>query len=229
MNRTACVGVAGLLVMTGVAAAHDGDIGIRVSSGRLETVLASGEPPAQSFGTEVERVFAVEWAFNALTNDVRIDEPGLASADAALLGQSLGFNIRAAMRRWDGSGFVPTAFTAGVGGGDLDLDFIDTPATDATVTGHSIIVPQIPFDFHYDWRLNNATETTGMGIYLVEVELTNPGGTLLTSDPIWLVFNYGLSEEDHEAAIEHVVENLVPTPGTLALGVLGLFAARRRR
>ena len=111
-NRHALVGAVGLLTLTASVLAHDGDVGIRVNNGRLETVLATGEPPSQSFGTEVERVFAVEWAFNALTNDVRIDEPGLASADPALLGRTLGVNIRAALRRWGGPGVVPPATTS---------------------------------------------------------------------------------------------------------------------
>jgi len=212
------------------ALAHDGDVGIRISGGRLETVLAAGEPPTQVFGTEIERVFAAEWEFNALTSDVRIDEPGLASEAVALDQQSLGFNFRKALRRWNGSDFVATAFTASVGGSDLGLPFITTPASDVLVAGHTITVPQIPLDFHFDWRLDGATAGSGMGIYLVELELTNPGGSLGTSDALWAVYNYGESEEDHEAAIEFAVENYVPTPGGAAvLGLMGLAAVRRRR
>jgi hypothetical protein len=210
--------------------AHEGDVGIRINAGKLETVLASGEPPTQTFGTEIERVFAVELAWNPVTSEVIIDEPGFASDAAGLLNQTLGFNFRAALRKWNGSGFDATAQTMSAGGGDLGLPFLATPASDVLTPGHAIVVPQIPLDFHFDWRLDGATETTGMGVYLVEVELTNPGGSLMTSDPIWFVFNWNEDELVHEEAIEYVVTNLVPAPGAaLAFGIVALVGRRRRR
>jgi len=228
------IGLSVLFGVTGRAIAHDGDIGIRVSGGKIETVLATGEPPTQVFGTEIERVFAAEWAFNGSTNDVRIDEPGLASEAAALDGQTLGFNIRKALRVWDGTGFVATSFSAAVGSTDLGLLFIETPETDVVTAGHSILVAQTPLDFHYDWRLNGATVSSGFGVYLVELELTNPGGVLVTSDPVWVVYNYGETEEVHDAAVVYAVTNFVPTPGTGLMAMIGLVGVggmgwRRRR
>lgn len=209
--------------------AHEGDIGIRITAGKLETVLASGEPPTQTFGTDVERVFAAELAWNAITSEVTIDEPGLASNAAALLNQNLGFNFRAALRKWNGSGFESTAQTMSVGGGDLGLSFLSTPATDVIIPGHAITVPQIPLDFHFDWRLDGATEATGFGVFLVEVELTNPGGSLLASDPIWFVYNWNEDELVHEEAIEFVETNYIPAPGSgLAIGSLAVLGRLRR-
>ena len=219
-----------LTVLASPALAHEGDIGIRINAGKLETVLASGEPPTQTFGTEIGRVFAAELAWNAITSEVIIDEPGFASNAAGLLNQNLGFNFRAALRKWNGSGFDAAAQTMSAGGGDLGLSFLPPPATDVLTPGHAITVPQIPLDFHFDWRLDGASETTGFGVYLVEVELTNPGGSLLTRDSIWFVYNWNEDELVHEEAIEYVVTNLVPTPGAgLALGALALIGRRRRR
>lgn len=224
-----------LLVPTTLVAmptlAHDGDIGIRINAGRLETVLASGEPPNQTFGTDVERIFAAELLFNATAGDVRIDEPGLASDAAGLLNQPIGLNIRSALRRWNGAGFEATPLTLSVGGSDLGLPFTTTPPTDTTVPGPSIVVPQVPLDFHMDWVLNGATASTGDGIYLVEIEITSPGGSLLSSDPLWIVYNYNLTEADHDAAIEYVAANYVPAAGTSALAIpaLALCSRRRRR
>lgn len=219
-----------MVLATSTATAHEGDVGIRLTGGRFETVLASGEPPTQTFGTEIERVFAAELDFNMTTNTVVIDEPGLASEATGLAGQNLGFNIRAALRRWSGTGFDSTTSTMSVGGGDLGLGFIATPATDTLTPGHTVTVAATPFDFHYDWRLDGATATTGNGIYLVELELTNPGGSLLTSDPFWVVFNYGEDETEHEAAIDWTVENLVPVPSAGGVMLLaGLTGAVRRR
>lgn len=214
------------------ALAHDGDIGIRINAGnRLETVLAGGEPPNQTFGADIERIFAAELLFNATSSDVRLDEPGLASDAAGLLNQPLGLNIRKALRRWNGSGFETTPLTLSVGGSDLGLPFSTTPLSDTLVTGPSIVVPEVPLDFHMDWVLNGATASTGDGIYLLEIELTSPGGSLLTSDPLWVVYNYNLSEEEHEAAIDYVAANYIPAAGTsaLILPALALRARRRRR
>ena len=46
------------------------------------------------------------------------------------------------------------------------------------------------------------------GVYLVELELYSTDGAVESSEPFWIVFNNEASEEDHEAAIEWVEENL---------------------
>lgn len=212
-----------------IVLAHDGDIGIRVVGGQFETILASGEPPTQTFGAEIERVFAAELEWNAVTGDVRIDEPGIASEDSALSGRNLGFNVRAALRQWNGSGFSSTPLTMSVGSDDLALPFIATPPSNVVIAGHTITVPSLPLDFHYDWRLDGASQSLGTGVYLVELELTNPGGTLAASDPFWVVFNWGQDETEHEAAIDWTVQNLVPSPSAALVFALFPLARRRRR
>lgn len=66
------------------------------------------------------------------------------------------------------------------------------------------------------------------GAYRIAMQLTSPSYT--SSDPFWLVFNRGLSDEDFEAS---VMAMAVPEPETYALMGLGLgligFVARRRR
>lgn len=210
--------------------AHDGDIGIRINAdNRIETVLAGGEPPNQTFGADIERIFVAELVFNATANDVRIDEPGLASEAAGLLNQPLGLNIRKALRRWNGSGFETTPLTLSVGGSDLGLPFSTTPLTDTLVTGPSIVVPEIPLDFHMDWVLDGATTSTGDGIYLLEIELASPGGNLLTSDPLWVVYNYNLTESEHDAAIEYVAANYIPAANSMLLAIPVAYLGARRR
>lgn len=66
------------------------------------------------------------------------------------------------------------------------------------------------------------------GIYAFQVELTltPTGGATLTSDPVWIVFNNGLTEEQHEQAMH----SLVPEPTMLSLlGLPALLMRRRRR
>lgn len=229
-NRHMILALAASAAGCSFAFAHEGDVGIRINAGELETVLTSGEPPTQTFGAVIERVFAAELAWNPVTSEVIIDEPGFASDAAGLLNQTLGFNFRAALRKWNGSGFDPTPQTMSAGGGDLGLPFLATPASDVLTPGHSVVVPQIPLDFHFDWRLDGATESTGFGVYLVEIELTNPGGSLLASEPIWFVYNWNQDELVHEEAIEYVITHLIPAPGAaVAFGIVGLVGRRRRR
>lgn len=225
MYRMTTISIIAALGTASLALAHDGDIGIRTGPSGLETVLVNGEPPAQVFGTEIERVFGIEFAFNPTTNDVRIDEPGFASNDPNVLGQTLTFRIRSAARAWNGSTFVPTTTTLSTGLPDLGIPFVPTPATDSIVPVSNWIATD---DFHFDWKLDGATSSTGNGIFLVEIDVTSP--TLGSTPPFWLVFNYGLTETEHDAAIDWTVDNLVPAPATAGLLIgVGSLAARRRR
>ncbi len=211
-------------VIASPAALADGDdIQVALVQGELRTGVVVGEPPNQNFGDVEQRVFGADLEFNAITNDVRIDEPGYASRDPLLLGQSIQFNIRKALRSWNGSSFVTTSTTMGTGLPDLGQPFINTPATDTPVAGYSWLLSD---DFHFDWLLNGATSSTGQGIYLAELELV--AGSL-TSRPFWIAFNYGLTEAEHDAAKDWVQENLVPTPGGAALLGFALAAGLRRR
>jgi hypothetical protein len=204
------------------------DIGIRNVGGTIGTVGVTGEPPTQDFGTSELRVFGVDLTYDVLDDIVKAEEPGLASNDGSVLGRSLRVDILAAAREWNGSSFVPTTWTLRTGKFP-GFPFVNTPATDTTVAGSPFIVSD---DFHFDWILNSATATTGTGIYLVEARLvdTSSTGALLPSAPYWMVFNYGLSEEEHDEAQDWVSVNLVPAPGAAGLlAGLGVIAGRRRR
>lgn len=229
-------GVARVLAMAGgvglaasAALADGSDIGLIVQGGRLVTVEAVGEPPTQTFGDAL-RVFPVDLAFDAIENVVGVDEPGFATQDPGVLGQTIGFTLTKALRQWNVTlgTFESTSRTMSAGRVDLGLASVTTPLADALTPLTPI--PSFPDDIHYFWTLDGATATTGEGIYLVEGYFTNPGGQLADSLPTWLVFNYGLDEEEHDLAIDWVNANLVPAPGAAALLALaGLAAARRRR
>ncbi|MBX3387055.1 MAG: PEP-CTERM sorting domain-containing protein [Phycisphaeraceae bacterium] len=215
--------------LVGSSALADGsDVGLIAQGGRLVTVEAIGEPPMQTFGGPL-RVFGVELEFDAIEMLVGVDEPGFATQDAAVLGQSIGFTFTRALRQWNvGLGlFEPTTFTMTAGRVDLGLANVTTPTTDVPTPLSTI--PVFPDDIHYFWSLDGATDTTGEGIYLVEGYFTNPGGQLLDSLPVWFVFNYGLDEDEHDLAIDWVADNLVPAPGAVALLAMGGLASLRRR
>ena len=56
---------------------------------------------------------------------------------------------------------------------------------------------------------------------------------LTDSDPFWLVFNYGLEEDDFETAVGDIAGvNAIPEPGfagLMGLAALGAFCFRRRK
>lgn len=212
--------------------AHGSDVGLIARNGRLVTVEAEGEPPTQVFGSDPMRVFGVDLEFIAADNLVGVEEPGFATSDAAVLGQTIGFTHLRALRRWNAvaGAFESTSFTMTAGRTDLGLANVTTPTTDTPTPITPI--PNFPDDMHYLWTLDQATSASGEGIYLVEGIFTNPvvgGNGLASSEPVWFVFNYGLDEEEHDAAIEYVESTLVPTPGAAIIGAMGLAAAARRR
>jgi len=55
------------------------------------------------------------------------------------------------------------------------------------------------------------------GIYLVSLSLTLPGSGLADSDPLFFVYNNGMDEAVHDAAVDWVQVHLVPEPASWAL------------
>lgn len=219
-----------LLGLSATVLADGLDIGIRNVAGRLSTIGVEGEPPTQVFGTEELRVFGVDLGWDALDSIVKAEEPGLASNDPGVLGRSLRVDIRAAARAWDVAtqSFVATTQTLSTGKAPA-FPFFSTPATDTLVQTNAFVVSD---DFHFDWILIGATQSVGSGIYLVELGLVDvsPTGGLLPSASYWAVFNYGLTETEHDAAIDWVQTNLVPAPGAgVLLAGAAMLAGRRRR
>lgn len=203
------------------AFAHEGDIAIANFGGLLVTGVGSdeqGAPPPEF----PERVFASE--LDEQAGFVFIDEPGFLGpfGDGFDQGTALSFNLRAALREWNGGDFLTISDqTMRVSKGNLE---VITPDTDQIVPGFTLIDDMsIDFDDHPFYELLSPQE----GIYLLELELLADG--FPTSDPIWISFNFGLDEAEHEASIEWVVDNLVPAPSTMLVLAPLALAPRRRR
>ena len=154
-------------------------------------------------------------------------EPGF-QTDAAGFGSltTLTFTILDSLRQWNGDGFDQTTSTMDIAYGPASVQTGAGPvagfnfATDANGYMHD----------HFEFTLQGVADDPMPGIYLLSLSMSGVSPQYGASNPFYLVFNLGMSEIDHDLAIDWVQENLVPAPGALAVfSLLGLGGRRRRR
>jgi hypothetical protein len=191
-----------------------GDIWVYASGGTLLT--GAWDHDTSEVTSLDRRVFSAEFgedpAFPFST-----DEPGIGSN---LVGTTLTMGLSPTLGAWNGSGFdFATSELMGEYGGQ----------SFQTGSGgsFSFLVTQ-GLDLHAEFTLFGPGLTDpANGIYLATFEFSAAG--LGTSQALWVVYNLGMDEEAHEAAIEWVEANLVPAPGAMMLLGLAGLAGRRRR
>lgn len=207
------------------------DIFVGFESGRVTTsrILDDG---MGGFGTEPARVFSAEFGESGLPGFA--DDPGFFSVGVFDEGTSIGFNVRDALRVWNGANFdaissstVSLAFASGVPGSPE----VTTPAAAGqSVPGFEFVTAEAMglFDQHIDLTLSDPMTP---GVFLLQLELfigTGRGST--TSLPFWVVMGNEADPADLDAAIAYTEAFIVPAPGPMALlAALGVIAARRRR
>jgi hypothetical protein len=223
------------LTTIGAVAAAGWTLASVASGGGLDVLLlpGSGVVTTGSFDDDTksvvsmnERVFSGDFGGADPGQPNFSDEPGFRSLKGNFMGEQWGFNLLDAAFVWNGSNFgTQSPFT-------ITFDFgpspdIVTPGTPGQfVPGFSLPVPDEGFDDHLNITLNGPMDASADGIYLVKLDLFTTG--FGRSAPIWFVLNRGLSEAEHDTAIEYVRSEIVPAPGALALGLLGLAGRRRR-
>ncbi len=195
------------------AQVHAGDVLLLNQSGRLVTGIADEITGQPSYG---QRVFVANLgAFDTINN------PGFDSGPGALPpGSSIGFDILAALRRWQGGNFNtippqvvrmrlgPTAFSR------------YTPATDLVVPGFSFAIGADGiFHRHYNFTLYNSnplttTPTTPAqtGVYLLQLRLWSSLSSIQPTDPFWIVINQQSAPSEVTAAVNWVEANLIGAP-----------------
>ena len=145
------------------------------------------------------------------------DEPGIGSD---LVGTVLTLELSQTLGAWDGTGFAfsTSSLFASYGG-----------QTASTATGGSFsFTVTAGLDLHPEFTLAGpGGGDPENGIYLAAFRFGAPGTA--TSEAFWVVFNLGMSEAEHGAAVEWAEANLVPAPGVLAAAALaGITGARSR-
>jgi hypothetical protein len=162
---------------------------------------------------------------------------GLLPADGT--NYTLGFDVVTNLLYWDGAGGVsfvaaPDDVSLGLNKGSFTV-LVDALGPSGTVpsigvvpeiadTGFGRIHQHLESQLHFIDGTNPADPNAPDGIYLVGLQLKLPGSRLADSDPIYVVYNNGLDEAVHDAAIEWVEAHLVPEPATWVLALAGAFA-----
>jgi hypothetical protein len=246
----AAAAIALLSVAETAALAQHADIVPRVAGGRIET---GGFVDATAESLPGLRVFGFDFGEDAL-DPYFAGDPGFNAPAASLpAGSQLRFNVLgsassglpATLAHW-GGGAGPVTLTGAPSGETLRLNFGSQNATAGAgaggVAGFAIgtVDGLGSIHRHLNSFLNGSDQNNvpgdgvepAAGVYVVAMELTSSDAAVHGSLPIWLVYNNGLTEAQHDRAIAHVHDTLVPEPATFAavgVGGIGLLGRRRRR
>jgi len=153
-------------------------------------------------------------------------------------GSQMGFHLLATLLYWDGADEGNIVFTAPAAGTSITYNFgnpsLDRVVTDATFDAAdrflgSLIDGSGSTHFHINsFIAGPGGDDPADGIYLVQMAILNSQVASL-SEPVWIVYNLGLDENLHGAAMEYVETTFVPEPAALMLLAIGGAAALLRR
>lgn len=218
--------------------AHEGDVGLAVVNGQLQTGIVEVDAVSGDEWVVLgQRVFAGE--LDGLTGFAA--DPGFFSGSLGAAGgpvtvpagAQLGFTINGPLQAWNGAGLGATSARMRLefAGGALSAV---SPTAAGNVAGFGIATGATgAFDEHWDFYATDASGVAGAlpstGVYVLQVTLSLTGTSVSPSEPIWFVLNFGAAEVDHDAAIDWVNANLVPAPGAAGAMLLGAGLVMRRR
>ena len=208
---------------------HDhegGDYGLAIIDGAVAVGIGDHDEGAiNDFG---ERVFGADMVISG--SNWFADEPGIFIQEASLPDNTqVSFTLTQSLMYWDGSGAVNFSQSANAMSLSFGPAFAATSLDNSPVDGFSINYDADAiggFDEHMDYTID---ASAAAGIYLLANTFSLTGAT--DSDVIFTVFNAGLDEDAHDAAIEYAESVLVPAPsaaGLLALAGLGAMSRRRK-
>ena len=206
-----------MLAYTSSAMAEEvhGDIWLYVNSNQL--VTGSYDHTTGAIISLNTRVFEAEFGIDPLF-PFSGDEPGFGAANSPT-GITFTMNLVPGLSVWNGSGYDASVNILNFGYG--------SQSTSSTTGGSLSFLGATNTHLHPEYTLSNSIGDPANGVYLAAFTYQSVG--MISSDVFYVVFNLGMSEEDHAAATEWVEVNLVPTPAAFALlGLAGLISRRRR-
>jgi hypothetical protein len=215
-----------------------------------DTIVTGGHDDGTNQDLPVVRVFGYDFAEDP-ADPYFAQDPGFNAAAGSGLpaGSQLSFNLRGPLSYWDGVGSpsfgafpseesilfnfgASNRVVTGASGFQTGFN-LQTVNADGSIHRHlnsflwgsdDNAVPAGPGP----WGAGDGIQAAD-GIYLLEMELDSSSSSIANSLPFWVVFNNGLDEEVHDAAIAHVEETLAPEPNSLALLTLAAAGLLRRR
>ncbi len=206
---------------------HGGDFGLVIVDGRVVTGV--GDHHHGDVDDIGHRVFSGDFSLvGGVGGNWAGSSPGLVVAPGSMPdGVGVSFVIEGALRTWNGVGGVDFGT---VSAHALVIDFgpvsVGTPFGGEEVNGFVMQYTDAGgVHEHFDYLLDGSAAA---GIYLLRLRFTVEG--FQDSESVLAVFNAGLDEWAHDAAIEYVERVLVPAPSVLAmLGIAAVGARARRR
>ena len=225
MIRTALAGTLALSFASVAVAGEGGDVLILpdASSGQVRT--GAFDDVTESVLSTNQRVFFADFGVADPLQPNFADEPGFRGLPSDFAdGSSWSFTLTGPVGLWNGADFsTASPYTMTLGFGPASVTTSTGP-----VAGFSVPVSgSLGFDDHLDVFLDAPTDGTADGIYLLRMTLSVPGFS--DSDEIWWVMNRGLSELEHDAAIDYARATIPAPSGLVALLGAGLLGARRQR
>ncbi len=209
-----------LVVSTAGAVIPEGDVAPYIDGGVLKTGLVSEDGLTFTPGV---RVFFAELGADVPNFTA---EPGWQGEDGTFAPDGIfTFQVNRAVRAWNGTDFSTVA-------GQIRLSFgpltpVTSPFADTVVAGFDLPIDEEGgLHDHPDYEL---LAPAADGVYLLDLSFTVPGQNLGPTEPVWILFGQNADELTSQAAFDFA-QATIPTPGVLgAIGITGLFAARRRR
>lgn len=218
----------GLLILSASAAqAHEGDYGLAIIDGQVAVGL--GDHDSGTISEFGERVFGAELDISG--PNWFGDEPGIFIEEGSLADNTqVSFTLTGALLYWDGTGAINFTQAANAMALTFGPASVSTALDGSNVSGFSINYDADlvgGFDEHFDYTIDGSAP---IGVYVLANTFSLSGAA--DSEVIYTVFNAGLDEDAHDAAIKYVDSVLVPAPGVLSmlgLAGVGLSVGSRRR